>query len=778
MKLATRHRAGKLSALLTLGLFCCALAFADSAYESGEILVKFRANLDTTEIDRFVASYSTEIIEFDATLKVYRLRVPAGVTIDDLADTLNGDPRVEYAEPNYTGRGGSIVPDDTFLSAQWNLSNIGQTEGVLGADIEALDGWEFTTGSDTVVVAILDSGIDFNHPEFFGRLLPGYDFVNDDDDPTADHPHGLYVTGIIAANANNGFSVAGIDHSAMILPVKILDEHNLGSTSNLAKGLVYAADQGADVINMSLGDYPSSSRTLEDALAYARDAGAILISSAGNGGTGNADISGPGASPLTLSVGATDHRDIRWLQSATGAALDVVAPGIRVPTVSTEFVFDDYVLFSGTSAAAPIVSGITSLLLARNPDLTQEQVELVLKTTAEDQVGSLEEDTEGRDDFHGEGRVNMLAALQYAELPPESTIDSPGEDSSVVARDSIDFSGTCSDPLQTDSLTYDWRFEGDAAIDPVDTEDPGSLTFPTPGDVVVSFTCTDGFGRSDPTPAAIAITVTNSEPDGSIISPAGDMSIAQGGSIDFRGAASDPDGHLPLTFHWSFDGATLDATDENPGVVMFEEVGVYTVSFTVRDDIGAVDPSPETRTITVTNEAPNGEIVLPAGDMTIVAGESIEFRAAGSDPDGHEPLTFVWSFGDSAATSKKKNPGPILFETPGTYIVSLAVADSRGVVDATPDARVITVTAPPIPPTDGGEDDDEDDGGDGDGNSSGGDEDSGSDGGNEDTGDGGNSRDVNSGGGGGGSVAWAFLLFLAWAGAARRRRAHCGSQPG
>ena len=739
MKLATRYRAVSLSALLTLGLFFCELSLADPAYESGEILVKFRAEVDAQEINRFVTSHDSEIIEFDAQLGIYRLRVPAGITVDDIIDTFNNDPRVEYAEPNYTGRGGYLVPNDTFFDIEWHLSNIGQTEGIPGADIDALEGWDFTTGSDSVVIAVLDSGIDFSHPEFSGRLLPGYDFVNDDDDPTADHPHGLYVTGIIAANANNGFSVAGIDRSARILPVKVLNADNRGTTSDLAKGLVYAADQGAHVINMSLEGYPAKSRTLEDALAYAREAGAILVSSAGNSGINYADVSGPGASPLTISIGATDHRDIRWSGSATGAALDVVAPGIRIPTISSELLFDDYVLFSGTSAAAPVVSGIASLLLARNPDLTHRQVELVLKTTAEDQVGSPGEDTAGRDNYYGEGRVNLLAALQFAELPPESTIDSPAGDESVVARGSIDFSGTCSDPLETENLGYEWRFEGDAGIAPADTEDPGSLVFPLPGEAVVSFTCTDGFGRSDPSPATIAITVTNDAPEGSITSPPANVAIAQGGSVDFRGTAGDPDGHLPLAYHWNFGGARLDSFDESPGLVTFEEVGVYTVSFTVRDDIGALDPSPDTRTITVTNAAPDGRIVSPDADTTIVAGESITFGAEGSDPDGHEPLTFAWDFGGSNPPSENKDPGSVSFATPGTYIVSLVVADSRGVVDPTPDTRIITVTAPPgppPPPTGGGD-------------------------------DGGGGADN---GGGGGGLGWPFLLLVAYAESVRRRR--------
>ena len=728
MKHAIRIRAVILSAFFALGLLCAVASFADSTYQAGEVLVKFRASLDEAEITLFVTSFGSEIIERDPYLRVYRLRVPAGVIITDMADAMSQDSRVEYAEPNFEGHGGNTLPNDTFFSSQWHILNSGQTEGILDADIDGTEGWELTTGSDSIVIAVLDSGIDFSHPEFQGRLLPGYDFVNDDNDPTADHPHGLYVTGIIAANADNAFSIAGIDRNAKILPVKVLDEDNRGKTSDLADGLVYAANQGADIINLSLIDYPANSRTLQNALEYAREAGAILISSAGNAGIGDADVSGPGASPLTISVGATDHRDLRWASSATGDALDVVAPGIRVPTVAVEKSFDSYTLFSGTSASAPVVSGIASLLLSRNPGLSHEQIELILKTSAEDLVGLVPEDTEGRDDFYGAGRVNLLASLQFAETPPDSTIDSPAEAISVVARGSVEFAGTCTDPLRTDSLAYRWNFEGDSGIEPADTEDPGALVFANPGQVVVSFTCTDGFGRQDPSPATRAITVTNDAPAASITSPAGDITIAQGDSVDFAGKATDPDGHLPLTFRWDFDGARPESLRKNPGSVSFEDLGVFTVSLTVIDDLGAANPTPETRTITVVNEAPDGAIVTPAGNLSIVVGDAIDFSGTGSDPDGHVPLTYLWSFGGGAPLSEVKDPGAVTFSASGIYTVSLVVADSQGVVDPTPDTRVITVTEP-----------------------------------DEGVGGGGG------GGGGGGSLGWSILLFLFYAAVTRRR---------
>ena len=172
-----------------------------------------------------------------------------------------------------------------------------------------MEGWQISRGSDSIVVAVLDTGIDTDHPEFLGRLLPGFDFVNDDADPESAHPHGSKVTGLLAANADNAFAVAGVDHAAGILPVKILGDDNYGDTFDLAEGLIFAADSGADVISMSLQNFPLASPTLNDALQYARDAGAVLVAAAGNGGIDSADFSGPGASPLTISVGATDFQE-------------------------------------------------------------------------------------------------------------------------------------------------------------------------------------------------------------------------------------------------------------------------------------------------------------------------------------------------------------------------------------------------------------------------------------------------------------------------------------
>jgi subtilisin family serine protease len=395
------------------------LVEAETPYKPDEIVVKFKSGVSEVEIEAIVMSNGASIIEHIEELNVYRLSIPGGISVPEMVDLFGQDPRCEYAEPNYIGQGGDFFPNDTFFPQQWHLHNIGQTGGTVDADIDAVEGWEIATGSSSIVVAVLDSGIDSDHLEFQGRILPGFDFLDGDSDPEAERHHGVSVAGIIAANTNNSFSIAGLDLKVKILPVRIINSGGKGTTTELANGLIFAADQGAHVINMSLIDYPTSSPTLDNALQYARDAGSILIACAGNGGIGNADVSGPGASPFTISVGATDHDDARAIFSATqssgtGAALDVVAPGLSLSTVSFDNSRDVVRNFSGCSAATPVVSGIATLLLSLNHSLTHNQIRNILTTTAEDEVGPAAEDAPGRDDFFGHGRVNMNVALLVA----------------------------------------------------------------------------------------------------------------------------------------------------------------------------------------------------------------------------------------------------------------------------------------------------------------------------------------------------------------------------
>ncbi len=186
-------------------------------------------------------------------------------------------------------------------------------------------------------------------------------------------------------------------------------------------------------------------------------------------------------------------------------------------------------------------------------------------------------------------------------------------------------------------------------------------------------------------------------PDGTIDTPTSDVTISEGGSVNFTGTGTDPDGATPLSFRWDFDGAAPDSTDEDPGDVTFATAGTYTVEFFVTDATMLTDPTPPSRIITVqaatSSQPPDGQIDTPSGNVTIEVGGSVNFTGSGSDPDAELPLAYRWTFGGAAADANVEDPGDITFSASGTYVVTLFVTDAAGLTDPTPPTRTITVNA-------------------------------------------------------------------------------------
>jgi len=395
-------------------------AFVPEPHRPGEIIVRFRDNVPADRHEAVHRSMGATLVKKLARGAFDLVRIEDDDALGNRIAAYRALAEVEFAEPNGIGHGG-FVPNDTHFLDQWHHRNTGQFGGTPGADMESVAGWDVSTGSG-VVVAVLDTGIDSDHPEFAGRILPGFDFVNSDADPEDDHGHGTMCSGLLAANADNGFGVAGVDHQCMILPVKVVDANNSGAVSWLVDGIDYATAQGAGILSMSLIDYPGAA-SIRTALADAQGAGAILVACAGNGGIGDADISWPGASPRTISIGATTNTDWRASFSGTGARLDYVAPGENVVTVAYADSMDDAWFFSGCSAATPLAAGIVSILKSILPAMTQQQTRAFLTAGAEDLVGNPVEDTPGFDEYMGDGRLNLNAsidALLNATAIPES----------------------------------------------------------------------------------------------------------------------------------------------------------------------------------------------------------------------------------------------------------------------------------------------------------------------------------------------------------------------
>ena len=397
-------------------------------YVSDQVLVKFKSSVTEEMREAAIASYQSTTLKRISSINVYQLQVPEDVSVEEMIYLFEQNPDVEYAEPNYFRRLAQVTPDDPFFPDQYALYNPG---GVFGppsspqsgterADIKAREGWEETWGNDSVIIAILDTGADFNHPDLDGQLFSnGYDFINDDPDPIDDHGHGTIVAGIAAAETNNGEGIAGVAWNCKILPIKIVDNTGWTDVSTEIDGITWAILNGADVINISLGG-PGVSQSEQDVIRAAYNNGIVVVAAAGNDGVATYY---PAAYPECMAVASTNSSDERvtFLNTATdplpwesnyGPEIDVAAPGDWVlslyPTSLTTPPFLPYIWASGTSLSTPHVAGLAALIRSIKPELSAEDIMNVIRYTADD-VNSAT--YEGRDDYIGYGRINMERAL-------------------------------------------------------------------------------------------------------------------------------------------------------------------------------------------------------------------------------------------------------------------------------------------------------------------------------------------------------------------------------
>jgi subtilisin family serine protease len=249
------------------------------------------------------------------------------------------------------------------------------------------------------------------HPDLAGKFVStGWDFANDDADASDDHWHGTHVAGIAAAATDNAAGIAGVAWNSRILPVKVVDETGNGWYSWIIDGIVWAADHGADVINLSLGDVFDDA-FLEDACRYAHDKGVVVVASAGNDGIEGVYF--PAAyDGYVLAVAASDYNDAVAGFSSYGPEIDVAAPGVWILSLAPQDYVGagalPYLFASGTSMAAPHVAGLAALIRSAKPDLTVDEIMKIIRYTADDINRST---APGRDDRAGYGRINMARAL-------------------------------------------------------------------------------------------------------------------------------------------------------------------------------------------------------------------------------------------------------------------------------------------------------------------------------------------------------------------------------
>lgn len=319
-----------------------------------------------------------------------RVKLDKGGNAVSAALHLSQDWRVEKVELNYK-RQVAVAPNDPLYDSQWALARI-------GAEVA----WDIGVGaSNPVVIAVVDTGVDLDHPDLAEKIVPGYNFIANNDNPMDDNGHGTHVAGIAAAVGNNGVGVSGVNWSSRIMPIKALDASGTGNDYLVAQGIIWAADHGANVINLSFGGTQYSS-VLEEAIEYSQQKGVLVVAAAGNeAGNGN-PVFYPAALEGVIAVGATDGSDNRAPFSGFGSYLDISAPGVYVLSTGWD---DGYSYMSGTSMSAPFVSGAAGLILSLRPNMPRNQVEERIKQSADD-LGEA-----GRDDQYGYGRINLAGAL-------------------------------------------------------------------------------------------------------------------------------------------------------------------------------------------------------------------------------------------------------------------------------------------------------------------------------------------------------------------------------
>jgi subtilisin family serine protease len=382
------------AALFARGAFAQRAARPEPEYVPGEILIKFvpdapqaaifsaRDGVGANEVDRF------------AGLDVRHWKLGQGVSVEAALKVLAApglQRSIEYAEPNYLYHAFG-APDDPDFGRLWGLYNGGLTGGTKGADVHAAETWMAGfTGSQNVVVAVLDTGIDYNHPDLAANIwtnpgeipgngidddgngyvddVRGWDFASNDNDPMDEYGHGTHVAGTIGGSGNNGLGVVGVNWTVKLMALKWLDATGSGTSANAIKAINYAAAKKVKITSNSWGGF-SKSKAMQDAI---KNSGALFVAAAGNYGSSSVSYPAGYTQDLTnvLAVAATDHQDQLASFSTFGSWVQLAAPGVDVYSTYPD---GDYAKASGTSMAAPHASGAAALLMAQNPTLSIVEV--------------------------------------------------------------------------------------------------------------------------------------------------------------------------------------------------------------------------------------------------------------------------------------------------------------------------------------------------------------------------------------------------------------------
>jgi subtilisin family serine protease len=441
-------------------------------YRKGEVIIKFRDNATTADVNAIMSDLGGTRLKHFQRINADHLRVSKFSTAQAV-DRYKNNPKVVYIEPNFVWKA-VVTPNDPSFPLQWSLENTGQTGGVPGADIKATAAWGVSTGSDSVIVAVIDTGVDYNHVDLAENIwtnlaeqngLPGvdddgngyiddihgYNFAYGIPDPMDDNGHGTHCSGTIGAVGNNGVGVTGVTWRVRIMAVKFLDSFGSGSSDGAIAAIDYATSNGARVLSNSWGG-DAFSQGLLDAIERAREAGVVFVAAAGNA-SANVDVTPfyPAAYPSTniVSVAASDPYDQLASFSNYGATtVDLAAPGVDI--LST-FPFGSYAYLSGTSMACPHVSGALALLLSTAPGLTPEAMRQLLITRGNDPEPAFAGKTVSG------GRLNLLKLVSEPDSIPPGSISNLTTSDANGSRIDLHWTATGDDGSSGQASAYEIR---------------------------------------------------------------------------------------------------------------------------------------------------------------------------------------------------------------------------------------------------------------------------------------------------------------------------------
>tara|TARA_R110000751_G_scaffold192931_2_gene298485 strand:+ start:177 stop:2735 length:2559 start_codon:yes stop_codon:yes gene_type:complete len=671
-----------------------------------------------------------------------------GISVKNALEKLRKNPAVLYAEPDYIVSAAGI-PDDARFDELWGMHNTGQTGGVDDADIDAPEAWDISTGSRDVVVGVIDTGVDYSHPDLAANMwanpgeiagdgidndgngfiddIHGINAITNSGDPMDDNGHGTHVSGTIGATGNDGIGVVGVNHNVSIIGCKFLDSAGSGASSDALTCIDYFVDlknnHNVDIrtLNNSWGG-GGFSQALYDAITATSDANILFVAAAGNSGSDNdASPSYPASydHDSILAVAGTNHTDAMYTSSQYGlTSVDIAAPARNVLSTVPG---GGYSSFTGTSMATPHVAGAAALVLSVNPELSTVELKELLMNS-----GDANPATEGKT-VSGK-RLNIYNALLDADPTPGFTLKATPNSSTIEAGETAIYSFDIGSVAEWDgevNLTLVGSLAG--ATLSTDTAAPGA-TF----ELMVPTTSETQWGEYDFTVTATSdelvktasvslmvnpeglneFTYTNEEviniPDNdatgitSVINVADDLTVFASDIYvnishtwigDLTVMLTSPAG-TSATLHNATGGNAVDIDQTFSSSAFNGEVATGDWTLSVADNAGSDTGSLNNWAITITGI---GEVLPSAPEVSFAyEAEGLTATFTDSSTDRNDDMvSWSWSFGDGAVSSEQ-NPIHTFAET-GNYDVMLTVTDAEGLSSS--ESVMVTVSSTSIEAT-------------------------------------------------------------------------------